>query len=105
MVSSRTPHGFGRWIHRKEKYERALMAGNSLKSDVIPALETGAWGVHLPHGLEWSLERAETPREAPRFVAPSHRHTAIGPLWKAGGPQRALSAAGWADRAPPSMRR
>ena len=47
--------------------ERALMAGNSLKSDVMPALEAGAWGVHVPHGLEWALEAADAPLDAPRF--------------------------------------
>ncbi len=27
MVSSASPPGYGRWIHRKEKYERAVLAG------------------------------------------------------------------------------
>jgi len=27
----------------------AMMVGNSVKSDVIPAIEAGAWGVHVPH--------------------------------------------------------
>jgi putative hydrolase of the HAD superfamily len=48
---------------------RALMVGNSLKSDVIPALEAGAWGVHVPHGLTWALEHAEAPQAHPRFRA------------------------------------
>ena len=45
----------------------ALMVGNSIKSDVIPAIEAGAWGVHVPCGLEWALEAAEPPTQAPRF--------------------------------------
>ena len=28
---------------------RAMMVGNSLKSDVLPVLEAGGWGVHVPH--------------------------------------------------------
>jgi len=48
--------------------EAALMVGNSLKSDVIPALEAGAWGVHVPHDLTWSFERAEPPVAHPRFA-------------------------------------
>lgn len=48
--------------------ERALMVGNSLKSDVIPAIEAGGWGVHIPHGLTWALEHAEAPNGHPRFV-------------------------------------
>ena len=44
----------------------AMMVGNSMKSDVIPAIEAGAWGVHVPHDLAWALEHAEAP-VAPRF--------------------------------------
>ena len=44
-----------------------MMVGNSLKSDVIPAIEAGSWGVHVPHGLTWELERAEPPEGAERF--------------------------------------
>lgn len=47
--------------------EAAMMVGNSLKSDVRPALEAGSWGVHVPQDLLWSLEHAETP-DHPRFV-------------------------------------
>lgn len=46
---------------------RAMMVGNSLKSDVLPVLEAGGWGVHVPHGLTWALEAAEAPLEHPRF--------------------------------------
>ena len=47
--------------------EHAMMVGNSLKSDVIPAIEAGGWGVHVPHDLTWDLEHAKAPREAERF--------------------------------------
>ncbi|SDF07948.1 HAD family hydrolase [Limimaricola pyoseonensis] len=47
--------------------ERTLMIGNSLKSDVIPVIEAGGWGVHLPHETTWALEEAEAPRGHPRF--------------------------------------
>lgn len=49
--------------------DQAMMVGNSLKSDVIPALQAGAWGVHVPHGLTWALEAADPPTEHPRFHA------------------------------------
>jgi putative hydrolase of the HAD superfamily len=45
----------------------ALMAGNSVKSDVLPVLETGGWGVHVPHDLVWDLDRADTPEAHPRY--------------------------------------
>jgi putative hydrolase of the HAD superfamily len=47
--------------------DQAMMVGNSLKSDVIPALEAGSWGVHIPHGLTWALEAADPPRDHRRF--------------------------------------
>lgn len=47
--------------------ERAMMVGNSLKSDVIPAIEAGGWGVHVPHAFTWAIEHAEPPLAAPRF--------------------------------------
>ncbi|GGD37829.1 haloacid dehalogenase [Sinisalibacter lacisalsi] len=50
-----------------EGADTAMMVGNSLKSDVIPALEAGAFGVHVPHNLTWTLEHAEPPRAHPRF--------------------------------------
>src|SRR5690606_38993863 len=32
----------------------AVMAGNSMKSDVLPALEAGAFAVHLPYVVTWA---------------------------------------------------
>ena len=46
---------------------RSMMVGNSMKSDVRPAIEAGAWGVHVPHDLAWDLEHAEPPEETERF--------------------------------------
>jgi putative hydrolase of the HAD superfamily len=47
--------------------DQALMVGNSLKSDVLPALAAGAYGVHIPHGLTWALEHADAPQASDRF--------------------------------------
>ena len=33
-----------------------LMIGNSLKSDIAPALAIGAWGIHIPFHVTWQLE-------------------------------------------------
>ena len=46
---------------------RAMMIGNSLKSDVLPAIQAGAWGVFVPHEYTWDLERAEEPATEPRY--------------------------------------
>jgi putative hydrolase of the HAD superfamily len=47
---------------------RTVMAGNSLRSDIWPALDAGAFAVHIPHEVEWAHERAETPQDEPRFA-------------------------------------
>jgi putative hydrolase of the HAD superfamily len=49
-----------------------MMVGNSLKSDVIPAIQAGSWGVHVPHDLTWALEHEEPPEDAPRFRRVAH---------------------------------
>ena len=59
--------------------ERALMIGNSLKSDVVPAIEAGAWGIFVPHELTWVLEHVEAPVENPRFRQIEHLGQ-LGPL-------------------------
>ena len=47
--------------------EQTLMTGNSLKSDVNPAIEAGGWAIYVPHGLTWELEAAEAPLGHKRF--------------------------------------
>jgi len=46
---------------------RGLMVGNSLKSDVLPMLAAGGYGVHVPHGLTWAVENADPPSDNARF--------------------------------------
>jgi putative hydrolase of the HAD superfamily len=52
--------------------EQAMMIGNSLKSDVVPAIEAGAWGVYVPHALTWVLEHVDEPLDAPRYRRLNH---------------------------------
>ncbi len=52
--------------------DRSMMVGNSLKSDIVPAIEAGSWGVHVPHDLTWALEHAEEPAEHPRYRRLAH---------------------------------
>jgi len=47
--------------------EASMMVGNSLKSDILPAIAAGAWGIWIPHEMTWSFEHAEAPASAPRF--------------------------------------
>lgn len=50
-----------------ESPNRTAMVGNSLRSDVIPAIEAGSWGVFVPHTQSWAIEHAETPEGNSRF--------------------------------------
>ncbi|WP_417768787.1 HAD family hydrolase [Stappia sp.] len=52
--------------------ERAMMVGNSLKSDILPALEAGSHAVHVPYELTWALEHANEPVAHDRFHQVAH---------------------------------
>ncbi len=47
--------------------QAAVMAGNSVRSDVIPALEAGAWAALIPYPLVWAHEAASAPHDHPRY--------------------------------------
>jgi len=73
IVSDKTVETYQRvFAEHGDGPAQAMMIGNSLKSDVVPAIEAGSWGVHVPHELAWDLEHAEEPVEAPRFRKLKH---------------------------------
>ncbi len=45
------------------------MVGNSLKSDVLPVLNLGGHGYHVPYQITWEHERVDTHIEHERFRA------------------------------------
>ena len=68
IVSDKTPSVYEEIFARHGAGPgQAMMIGNSLKSDVIPAIHAGGWGVFVPHDLTWPLEAAEEPSEHPRY--------------------------------------
>lgn len=48
--------------------QRTWMIGNSLRSDINPALACGLGAVFIPHPMTWSLEKDRTPESDPRFL-------------------------------------
>jgi putative hydrolase of the HAD superfamily len=38
-----------------------IMVGNSVKSDILPVLELGGSGVHVPYRITWGHEKAQLP--------------------------------------------
>jgi putative hydrolase of the HAD superfamily len=70
IVSEKTPQVYAKIFARYGAApERALMVGNSLRSDILPALAAGAYAVHIPHEFEWAHERATAPEGERRFAA------------------------------------
>jgi putative hydrolase of the HAD superfamily len=68
IVSDKTPDAYARVFARHGGVaERSVMVGNSVKSDVLPVIALGGYGVHIPHGITWALEEAEVPLDHPRF--------------------------------------
>jgi putative hydrolase of the HAD superfamily len=44
------------------------MIGNSLKSDIVPVLNLGGHGFHIPYHVTWAHERVETQIENERLI-------------------------------------
>ncbi|MCB8820386.1 HAD family hydrolase [Microvirga rosea] len=73
IVSEKSPQTYDRLFTRHgEGPARSMMVGNSLKSDVVPAIEAGSWGVYVPHELTWAMEHADEPVTASRFKRLAH---------------------------------
>jgi putative hydrolase of the HAD superfamily len=47
--------------------QRAMMIGNSMRADVVPAIEAGAFGVHIPSEFVWSMDLDDDPQDKGRF--------------------------------------
>ncbi len=70
IVSEKTPATYAAAFARHgDGAARALMVGNSIRSDVLPALVAGGWAAHVPHALTWTHEQADLPEGHPRFRA------------------------------------
>lgn len=73
IVSDKTAATYARVFGRHgDGPEKSMMVGNSLKSDIVPAIEAGCWAIHVPHELTWVLERVAPPLDAPRFREIAH---------------------------------
>lgn len=49
--------------------QRFCMVGNSMKSDMLPVLSLGGFGVHVPHEILWELEDVDhVPGVDDRFI-------------------------------------
>ncbi|UWS80160.1 HAD family hydrolase [Phaeobacter sp. G2] len=70
IVSEKTPEVYREIFNRHgDGIARAMMVGNSMRSDVVPPITAGGWGTYVPHGEIWELEHAEPPEASPRYNA------------------------------------
>ncbi len=69
IVSEKKAETYTRIFSRHGKGpEHAAMAGNSVRSDVLPALEAGSYAALIPFHLVWAHEDAPLPASHPRFA-------------------------------------
>lgn len=62
IVSEKDPATYRRVMDRHGiDPARFLMVGNSVRSDILPVLATGAHAVHIPYAITWAHEEAEVP--------------------------------------------
>jgi putative hydrolase of the HAD superfamily len=68
IVSDKTRQIYERiFMRHGNGAERAMMIGNSMSADVAPAIEAGAWGIHVPSEHVWSLDLHDDPADTSRF--------------------------------------
>jgi putative hydrolase of the HAD superfamily len=71
IVSEKDPAAYERVLRRHgARVEEFAMVGNSLKSDILPVLQLGGVGVHVPYHIIWAHEHIdEKPEAHERFRA------------------------------------
>jgi putative hydrolase of the HAD superfamily len=68
IMSDKQPADYIKLIkHLDIAPEEFMMVGNSLKSDIIPVLEIGGHGVHVPFHTTWAHEMVSNPVVHPQF--------------------------------------
>ncbi len=68
IVSSKTAADYRRIFERYgTRAADAVMVGNSMRSDILPALEAGAYAALVPYPLLWEHEAADPPQDQRRF--------------------------------------
>jgi ABC-type sugar transport system ATPase subunit len=59
-MSDKTDLDYTKMLHRLECDPKDfIMIGNSLKSDVLPVLNIGGTGIHIPYHTTWEYEKID----------------------------------------------
>jgi putative hydrolase of the HAD superfamily len=68
IVSEKKPSNYTKLLkHLDIDPEAFVMIGNSLKSDVLPVLELGSYGIHVPFHTTWEHEKVDVIITEPKF--------------------------------------
>ena len=57
--------------------EAFLMIGNSLKSDIMPPLELGSWGIYVPYHTTWAHEEVDREPDSDRYFKVEHLYQVL----------------------------
>lgn len=78
IVSEKDEATYTRLLFRHgDGADRAVMVGNSMRSDILPMLAAGGHAVFVPYPNRWSHELAEAPTGHPRFHAVEHMNDLV----------------------------
>lgn len=70
VLSDKTELDYEKMLGRLDiKAKDFLMIGNSLKSDVLPIINLGGYGIHVPYATTWEYEKIDFEIEHENFIA------------------------------------
>ena len=70
VLSDKTELDYEKMLGRLEiNAEDFLMVGNSLKSDILPIINLGGYGIHVPYATTWEYEKIDFEIEHENFLA------------------------------------
>ncbi len=73
IVSEKRPEDYQKILrHLDVNADEFLMIGNSLKSDVLPILDIGGYGIHIPFHTTWEHEKVDVIIDDPKFRQVEH---------------------------------
>lgn len=69
VMSDKQPEAYLKLVkHLDVQTHEFIMIGNSLKSDVLPTIEIGAYGIHIPFHTTWQHEVVENGIESDSYA-------------------------------------
>jgi putative hydrolase of the HAD superfamily len=73
IMSEKKEADFEKLIHHLDiKPDEFMMIGNSIKSDILPVLNIGGHGIHIPHHITWAHEKVENIIDHKNFKQAEH---------------------------------